>query len=47
MERDKRKELERLAADRENLRLKEEEVLDEIKGLEAKVYEKERQIKEE
>jgi uncharacterized protein involved in exopolysaccharide biosynthesis len=39
LERDKRKELERLAAERENLRLREEEVIDEIKGLENKLYE--------
>jgi hypothetical protein len=39
LERDKRRELEKLAAERENLRLKEEEVMDEIKGLEGKVYE--------
>lgn len=39
LERDKRKELERLAAERENLRLREEEVMDEITGLENKVYE--------
>jgi uncharacterized protein involved in exopolysaccharide biosynthesis len=38
LERDKRKELERLAAERENLRLREEEVMDEITGLESKVY---------
>jgi uncharacterized protein involved in exopolysaccharide biosynthesis len=39
LERDKRKELERLAAERENLRLREEEVIDEIKGLENKLFE--------
>lgn len=39
LERDKRRELERLAAERENLRLKEEEVVDEIKNLENKMYE--------
>ena len=38
LERDKRKELERLAAERENLRLREEEVLDEIKNMEEKLY---------
>jgi len=39
LERDKRRELERLAAERENLRLREEEIMDEIKNLEAKSYE--------
>lgn len=39
LERDKRRELERLAAERENLRLREEEIMDEIKNLENKQYE--------
>lgn len=39
LERDKRKELERLAAERENLRLREEEVLDDIKNLDNKLFE--------
>lgn len=39
LERDKRRELERIAAERENLRLREEEVMEEIRGLEAKQYE--------
>ena len=39
LERDKRRELERLAAERENLRLREEEIMDDIKNLEAKSYE--------
>ena len=39
LERDKRRELERIAAEREGLRLKEEEVMDEIKNLEGKMYE--------
>jgi hypothetical protein len=39
LERDKRKELEKLAAEREHLRLREEEIIDEIKGLENKMYE--------
>lgn len=47
LERDKRRELERIAAERENLRLREEEVMEEIKGLEAKQYEQERRLKEE
>lgn len=47
LERDKRRELEKLAAERENLRLKEEEVIDEIKNLENKLYEQERKLKEE
>jgi hypothetical protein len=34
MERDKRRELERLAAEREALRLREEEVIDEIRDIE-------------
>jgi hypothetical protein len=38
LERDKRRELEKLAAERENLRLREEEVMDEITGLEGKMY---------
>lgn len=46
LERDKRRELEKLAAERENLRLKEEEVIDEIKNLENKLYEQERKLKE-
>lgn len=39
LERDKRRELERIAAERESLRLKEEEVLDEITSLEGKMFE--------
>jgi len=39
--------LERLAAERENLRLREEEIMDEIRNLEAKQYEQERKLKEE
>ena len=39
LERDKRRELEKLAAERENLRLREEDIMDEIKGLENKLYE--------
>ncbi len=46
LERDKRRELEKLAAEREHLRLKEEEVMDEIQGLEGKVFEQERALKE-
>ena len=46
LERDKRRELERLAADRENLRLREEGVMDEIRSLEAQMYEQERALKE-
>ena len=46
LEQDKRRELERLAADREGLRLKEEEVMDEIKNLEHKLYEQERMQRE-
>lgn len=46
LERDKRRELERLAAERENLRLREEEIMDEIKNLENKQYEQERKLKE-
>lgn len=37
LEREKRRELERLAVERENLRVKEEQVLEEIRGLEAKM----------
>jgi len=47
LEREKRKELERLAAERENLRLREEEVMDEIRNLEARQYEQERLLREE
>lgn len=38
LERDKRRELERLAAERESLRLREEEIIDDIKNLEDKMY---------
>ena len=38
LERDKRRELERIAAEREGLRLKEEEDMDEITNLEGKLY---------
>lgn len=47
LERDKRKELERLAAERENLRLKEEEIIDEIKELENNLFQQERTFKDE
>ena len=47
LERDKRRELERIAAERESLRLKEEEVLDEITSLEGKMFEQERRLREE
>lgn len=47
LERDKRRELERLAAERESLRLKEEEVLDEINQLEGKLFEQERRLRDE
>jgi len=47
LERDKRRELERIAADRENLRLREEEVMDEIVRLEEEKLRQDRQIKEE
>ena len=43
-ERDKRRELERLAAEREALRLKEEQVINDIRDLEDKMAEKEAQI---
>jgi len=46
LERDKRRELEKLAAERENLRLREEEIADDIKTLENKSYEQERTLKE-
>lgn len=46
LERDKRRELERIAAERENLRYREESVMDEIKNLEEKVYEGERKLQE-
>ena len=46
LERDKRRELERLAAERENLRLREEEVMEEVRRLEAQSYEQERRLKE-
>ena len=39
LEKDKRKELERLAVERENLRLKEEEIMDDIKRYEKQLYE--------
>lgn len=42
MERDKRRELERLAAEREALRLREEEVIDEIRDLEWQMEQKQR-----
>lgn len=35
IERDKRRELERLAVERENLRIREEQVLEEIRDIEA------------
>ena len=43
MERDKRRELERLAADREALRHREEEVIDEIRELEWQMEQRQRQ----
>ncbi len=46
LERDKRRELEKLAAEREGLRLREEEVMDDIKNLEGKMLEQERATKE-
>ena len=46
LERDKRRELERIAADRENLRLREEAVMDEIRNLEEEAYEGERVLQE-
>jgi len=39
LERDRRRELEKLAAERENLRLREEGVLDDIKNLENQMFE--------
>lgn len=47
MERDKRRELERIAAERENLRLREEEVMDDIVRLEDEKLRQDRQMKEE
>ena len=44
LERDKRRELERLAAEREALRSREEQVIEEIRDLEAKMEEKHRQM---
>ena len=44
-ERDKRRELERLAAEREALALKEEQVIQDIRDLEAKMAHKEEQIR--
>lgn len=46
LERDKRRELEKLAADRENLRLQEEDVMDNIKSLEQKMYKHEKELQE-
>jgi L-serine deaminase len=43
MERDKRRELERLAAEREALRQREDQVIEEIRELEGKMEEKQRQ----
>jgi hypothetical protein len=42
MEREKRRELERLAQERENLRLKEEQVIEDIRNLEAKMEDRAR-----
>ena len=44
LERDKRRELERIAAEREHLRYKEEGLMDEITGLEKKFYEEEQNV---
>lgn len=38
LEKDKRRELEKIAAERENLRLKEEDLMDQIKSLEQRMY---------
>ena len=46
LERDKKRELERLAAEREGLRLREEEVMQEIHELEVRIQEKERMVRE-
>ena len=46
LERDRRRELERIAADRENLRLREEAVMDDIRNLEEEAYEGERVLQE-
>ncbi len=46
LERDERRELEKLAADRENLRLQEEDVMDNIKSLEQKMYKHEKELQE-
>lgn len=46
LEKDKRRELERIAADRENLRYREENLMDEIRNLEEKQYENERIVQE-
>jgi hypothetical protein len=47
LERDKRRELERIAAERENLRLREEETMDEIVRLEEQKLVQDRELKEE
>lgn len=46
LERDKKRELERLAVEREGLRLREEEVMQEIHQLEVRMEEKERMVRE-
>ena len=46
LERDKRRELEHIAAQRENLRYREENIMDQIKNLEEDLYEKERIVQE-
>ena len=46
LERDRRRELERIAAERENLRLREEAVMDDIRNLEEEAYEGERVLQE-
>lgn len=44
LERDKRREIEKIAAERENLRLREEAVMDEIRNYEEQMYESERKL---
>ena len=46
LQRDKRRELERIAAERETLRLREESCMDEIRNYEEKVYESEKRLQE-
>lgn len=47
LERDKRRELEKIAAERESLRLRELEVMDDIQNLEMQMEKQEKQLKEE